>query len=70
MLLSVELMFISLNLQFLFIASQTTYYYGYLYSLINIVLAASESVVGLTIIILLYKINDTIDYDSLTHLRH
>lgn len=70
MLLCVELMFVSINLQFLFVAAHTTYYCGYLYSLINVVLAATESVIGLTIIILLYKITDTLDYDSLNHLRY
>ena len=70
MLLCVELLFFSINLQFLFVASQTSFFFGYIYALINLILAAAESVIGLTILILLFKVNETIDYDNLTSLRH
>lgn len=69
LLIAIEIMLFSINLQFLFIASHAPFYLGYIYSLLNVILAAAESALGLTFLLLLYRIHEVIHYDNLTLLR-
>lgn len=70
LLIFIELMFFGLNTQLLFLAIYTLQPVGYIYALINLLLAATESVIALTIVILCYRINNSITYESLTVLRY
>ena len=70
LLIFIELMFLSINLQFIFLVNYTNFYLGYLYALLNIVIAAVESVIGLSILILFYRITNSIDYNSLSSLKY
>ena len=70
MLLAIELMFFSLNIQFIIISHYSINFLGYLFCLLNLIIAAVESVIGLTLIILFYKITNSIKYDNLTQLKN
>ena len=63
-------MFFGINLQFIFIVTYTNTQFGYLYALLNVIIAAVESVIGLSILILFYRITNTINYNSLTALKN
>lgn len=69
LLIAIEIMFFSINLQFLFIAAHSSFYLGYIYSLLNVILAAAESVLGLTLLLLIYRIHEGVRYSNLTLLR-
>ena len=70
LLIFIEIMFLGLNTQLIFLAVFTNQPIGYVYALINLLLAAVESVVGLTIVILCFRVNNSIQYESLTNLRY
>ena len=70
LLIFIELMFFGLNIQLVFLATFTLQTIGYIYALINLLLAAIESVIALTLIILCYRVNNSITYESLTTLRY
>jgi NADH-quinone oxidoreductase subunit K len=70
LLIFIELMFFSINLQFIFISYFSAHYLGYIYALLNLILAACESIIGLTILIIFYKLNNSIKYESLTYLKN
>jgi NADH:ubiquinone oxidoreductase subunit K len=69
MLLSMELMFFSLVLNFIFLSSFTDQTLGQIYSLLIIATAASETVIGLGLLIVVFRLSNKIDYKSLVVLR-
>jgi NADH-quinone oxidoreductase subunit K len=69
MLLSMELMFFSLALNFIFLSSFTDQTLGQIYSLLIIATAASDTVIGLGLLIVVFRLSNKIDYKSLVMLR-
>ncbi len=69
LLIFIELMFFAINLQFIFISYFSTNFLGYIYALLNLILAACESIIGITILIIFYKINNSVKYEALTYLK-
>jgi NADH-quinone oxidoreductase subunit K len=67
--LCLEVIFLILSLNFFYIAFFFNNYLGYIYGFIIIILAASESVVGISLLVLLFRVSGRISYDSLTILR-
>lgn len=63
-------MFLAINLQFIFISYYSANYLGYIYALLNLILAACESIIGITILIIFYKVNNTVKYEALTYLKN
>lgn len=70
LLICIELMFFSLNIQFIILAHYSVNYLGFLYTLLNLIIAAIESTIGLSLLILFYKITNSIKYENLTQLKH
>jgi NADH-quinone oxidoreductase subunit K len=70
LLIFIELMFFAINLQFIFISYFSSNFLGYIYALLTLILAASESVIGITILIIFYRVNNSVKYESLTYLKN
>lgn len=69
-LMCIELVLLSLNLNFIVFSVYLDDIYGQLFSLFILTVAASESAIGLAIIILYYRIRGSISLDQLVILRH
>jgi len=59
-LMSIELLLLSANLNFLIFSIYLDDYYGQIFSLFILTVAASEASVGLALLILLYRMKNTI----------
>ena len=64
-LICIELMLLSVNLNFVVASVYLNDFYGQIFSLFILTIAAAESAIGLAIIILYYKIRGTIVLNSL-----
>jgi NADH-quinone oxidoreductase subunit K len=68
-LMCIELVLLSLNLNFIVFSVYLDDLYGQLFSLFILTVAAAESAIGLAIIILYYRIRGSISMDQLAILR-
>jgi len=64
LLMGVELMLLSSNLNFIYFSIYLDDLYGQLFSLFILTIAASESAVGLAIVIIYYRIRGSISIDQ------
>jgi len=69
-LMCIELMLLSLNLNFILFSIYLDDIYGQLFSLFILTVAAAESAVGLAIIIIYYRIRSTISISQHPLLRY
>ena len=69
-LMSIELVLLSLNLNFIVFSIYLDDIYGQLFSLFILTVAAAESAIGLAIIILYYRIRGSIAIYQTPTLRH
>lgn len=70
LLMCVELMLLSLNLNFIIFSIYLDDLYGQIFSLFILTIAAAESAIGLAIIIIYYRIRGNINMDQLALLRY
>jgi NADH:ubiquinone oxidoreductase subunit K len=68
-LISLELLILSVNINFIFSAIFLDDLFGIIYSLINLTSAASESAIGLALLILFYRIKGGISLDLIAFLK-
>jgi len=68
-LLFVELVYFSIIVHFLFLAMCFDLYFCFVYALLFILIAAAESVIGLGLVILLFRFQRNITFDSLSALK-
>ena len=69
MLLCIEVMFISLSTNFMFISIYSLNEIGCIYALLILIMAASETAIGLSLIVLVHRLGLKADYSSLVSLR-
>jgi len=69
MILCIELMFFSIGLNFIFISIYTYNAIGQILALFVITTAAAETAVGLSLLIISYRLSNKISYDNLISLR-
>ena len=69
-LMCIELVLLSLNLNFIIFSVYLDDIYGQIFSLFILTVAASESAIGLAIIILYYRIRGSISMSQIASLRH
>ena len=69
-LMCIELVLLSLNLNFIVFSIYLDDLYGQLFSLFILTIAASESAIGLAIIIIYYRIRGSISMSESAVLRH
>jgi len=67
--LSIELMYLGLIVAFLIVASVTYDPKGQVYALVLLILAASESSIGLGMLIVLYRFGNSIDFTEYQFLK-
>ena len=68
-LMCVELILLSVNLNFIIFSVYLDDFYGQLFSLFILTIAASESAIGLAILILYFRIRGNISINQLTTLK-
>jgi NADH-quinone oxidoreductase subunit K len=69
-LMGIELMLLSLNLNFIYFSLYLDDLYGQLFSLFILTIAASESAIGLAIIIIYYRIRGNILINQIAVLKN
>jgi len=69
MLLCIELMFFSIGLNFIFFSVFTNNQMGQVFALLIISTAAAETAIGLSLLVVAYRLINKITYDSLISLR-
>lgn len=69
MLLCVELMFFSLSLSFIFFSLYTFNTIGQVFSLLIITVAATETSIGLSLLVISYRLGDKLDYQALINCK-
>lgn len=69
MILCIELMFFSISLNFIFISVYTFNVLGQILALLVITTAAAETAIGLSLLIISYRLSNKLSYDSLITLR-
>ena len=69
MLLCIELMFFSISLNFIFFSIYTYNDLGQILALFIVTTAAAETAVGLSLLIISYRLSNKISYDTLITLR-
>ena len=69
MLLCIELMFFSLSMNFIFLSCFLEQPLGEIYALFIIATAASETAIGLSLAVIVFRLSGKINYKSLTTLR-
>jgi NADH-quinone oxidoreductase subunit K len=69
MLLCIEIMFFSIGLNFIFFSVYTYNILGQVFGLFIITTAAAETAIGLSLLIIAYRLNNKISYESLIILR-
>jgi len=68
-LISLELLILSVNINFIISSIYLDDLFGIIYSLINLTSAAAESAIGLALLILFYRIKGGISLDLITILK-
>jgi len=68
-LISLELLILSVNINFIISSIYLDDLFGIIYSLINLTSAASESAIGLALLILFYRIKGGISLDLIAFLK-
>jgi len=68
-LISLELLILSVNINFIISSIYLDDLFGLVYSLINLTSAASESAIGLALLILFYRIKGGISLDLIAFLK-
>jgi len=69
-LMCIEIMLLSLNLNYIIFSIYLEDMVGQIFSLFILTIAASESAIGLAILILCYRIRGNIELDSISLLRN
>jgi len=69
-LMGIELMLLSLNLNFIYFSLYLDDLYGQIFSLFILTIAASESAIGLAIIIIYYRVRGNILVNQIASLKH
>jgi NADH:ubiquinone oxidoreductase subunit K len=69
MLISLELLILSVNINFIISSIYLDDLLGIIYSLINLTSAASESAIGLALLIIYYRIKGSISLDLISYLK-
>jgi len=69
MLIALELMILSVNINFIISSIYLDDLLGILYSLINLTSAASESAIGLALLIIYYRVKGSISLDLISYLK-
>jgi len=69
LLISLELLILAVNINFIIAAIFLDDLIGFIYSLINLTSAASESAIGLGLLIILYRIKGSISLDLISLLK-
>jgi len=69
MLMSIELMLNAANLALVTFSRQLQNYEGQLFALMSMTVAAAEAVVGLAILVDIFRVRDVEDIDDLSELR-
>lgn len=69
LLISLELLILSININFVGSSIYLDDLFGFIYSLINLTSAASESAIGLGLLIILYRIKGSISLDLIILLK-
>jgi NADH-quinone oxidoreductase subunit K len=69
MILCIELMFFSICLNFIFFSIYTYNIVGQILALFVITTAASETAVGLSLLVISYRLSNKLSYDNLISLR-
>ncbi len=67
MIIGIELIFNAANLNFIFFSNQDPKHYGIYFVLFVIAITASETALGIAILLNLYKTHRTIQLDELNH---
>lgn len=62
--MSIELMYLGVITNFVLYSSFSSFSVGFIYSILLLILAASESAVGLGLLILLYRFGRTIEFSA------
>ena len=68
-LMAIELMFLAINLNFVIISFTIDDIFGYIFTLFILILSAAEAAIGLAIIINFYRLNGSLSYNILYHLK-
>jgi len=68
-LISLELLILAVNINFIIGAIYMDDLLGFIYSLINLTSAASESAIGLALLIIFYRVKGGISLDLITFLK-
>jgi NADH:ubiquinone oxidoreductase subunit K len=69
MLIALELMILSVNINFIISSIYLDDLLGIIYSLINLTSAASESAIGLALLIIYYRVKGSISLDLISYLK-
>jgi NADH-quinone oxidoreductase subunit K len=69
MILCIELMFFSISLNFIFFSIYTHNAVGQILALLIITTAAAETTIGLSLLIISYRLSSKLSYDILITLR-
>ena len=67
--MSIELMLLSVNLNFIIFSIYLDDVTGYIFVLFILTIAATESAIGLAILSVYYKLKNTINLDKIKHLK-
>jgi len=67
--MSIELMLLSVNLNFIIFSIYLDDITGYIFVLFILTIAATESAIGLAILSVYYKLKNTINLDKIKHLK-
>lgn len=65
MMLCIELMFFSISLIFIFFSVFSFKLIGQIFSLLIVTVAAAETSIGLSLLVISYRLGDKVDYNSL-----
>ncbi len=68
--MGIELILLSLNLNFIFFSIYLDDLYGQIFSLFILTIAASESAIGLAIIIIYYRLRGNISINQISILKN
>ena len=69
LLMSIELMLLAVNLNFIMFSIYLDDMVGQLFSLLSLTVAAAESAIGLAILVIYYRVKDTISLVSINSLK-
>jgi len=69
MLIALELIILSVNINFIISSIYLDDLLGIIYSLINLTSAASESAIGLALLIIYYRVKGSISLDLISYLK-